>query len=132
MRDQSATSFLQRNRYVHMMDVRQWKATEDGIAVVSSFQPDIALKRVILHIQGFGEQFHLAVALGSWHLVIDLLHQNDIRIVAGECFDNSLRAVATIQPSDAFMNVVSDDPELHSFCVVLIRPCACDGKTMKA
>jgi hypothetical protein len=94
-----------------MLNIGQWESAEDRIAIKTSRELNVALKREIIHVQFVGKQLDLAVAIRSRHQIVNFLQEHDIWILPQQRLHNSLWPIATIDTADALVNVVRDNPQ---------------------
>ena len=113
-RVENATMFLQRDSDVDVRGFGQWKATQNCVAVsASSTDPDVGEISTVPQIKLVSTRIDLAVLIGTFRVLIDLLQEHDVGLIVGNDGDDSARVVAPVDAADAFMDVVSEKFEFH-------------------
>ena len=99
-----------------MVRIDERESAQDRIPITPFSESNVWLEDSIRELQGFTEPFHLVVPARPRDAVIHLLHKHDIGGVMGERFCNPLGPLTTVNSTDAFVDVVSDDSEKHGVC----------------
>ncbi len=81
------------------------KPAEDCIAVTSPFQPDIALKGLMLKFQRGRKQFGLTIKLRARDAVINFLKERDVGLIMPNGDDSSAEVIAAINAADSLVDV---------------------------
>jgi hypothetical protein len=102
---QDAALFTRSDGQIHIVDVRQRPAAQDGIAVPTHGKTVLRMVRAMRHLQGVAQELSLVVKARPWHVFGHFLKQNDIRFVLANAGDDALDSVSPVDAADAFVDV---------------------------
>lgn len=111
--EQRLPPLLEADRQVVALDLGERKPAENRIAVPTLLQSHVALKRKMSKAKSRCEQFRLEIVPRAGYSFVDFLQERDVGLHVGQRFDNPLRLVTTVAPADAFVDVVSDESQMH-------------------
>jgi hypothetical protein len=106
------------------------KAAEHGVSVLASAENfDVGEVRTVPQAEKVTEKIDLAVGVRPARVLIDLLEQNEVRLVPRDDLRDSQRVVSSVDTPDAFVDVVGDDSKAHEYVstrskhIIIARGC---------
>ncbi len=111
---QNATPLLGRDGDVDIRGFGKRESAQHGIAVRAS-PPEHHVGEVsaVAKAQGIAENVDLAIAVGTLGKLIHLLQQYQIGLIVVDHREDPVRIVASVDPTDTFVNVVAQELELQ-------------------
>jgi hypothetical protein len=115
-RVEDAPPLLRRNGEVDVGRLGHGEAAEHGVSVLAAAADlDVGKVGAMPQPEEVTQQVYLAVGVRSLGMLIDLLQENEIRLVARDDLRYPQRIVPPIDTPDAFVDVVSDDSKAHEY-----------------
>jgi hypothetical protein len=122
-RQKGAAFFTTINGEVEMMEVLQWKTAEDGVAVTTDSEAVLRTEGHVGQLEATKKEVDLIFASSTRPVLGDLLEEDEVRREVADLLDGAFDQVATVDTSDTFVDVPSQDADLHGW-----DKCASSGR----
>jgi len=98
---------------VDAVRVVEWKAGQNGVAVSSALKAMFIAERHVRKVETLSQLVELGLESRLGPAFRDLLQKYDVRLVMPDERYRAIEPVATIDAAHAFVDVPSQDPDLH-------------------